>query len=124
LRRAYPDIPPLDECDEAKVEAALAQAFQSVAGADAYPGDPAKLAAFMYFVGKSHMCWTGAKRITAALTLAMLARGDCWLTASSDELFDAISRIASSDAHEMYSTLEWLGEWSADHLTCAGSAEP
>ena len=106
------------------MRSALAQPFQSAGGTDAYPSDAAKLAAFVYCVAKSHMCWTGAKRITAALTLAMLARGDCWLTASSDELFDAISRIASSDAHEMYSTLEWLGEWSADHLTCAGSAEP
>ncbi len=113
------DVPRLEECDEAKVRSALAQPFQSAGGIDAYPGDAAKLGAFVYFVAKSHMCWTGVKRATAALTLAMLALSDCWLITTADELADVISRCASSDPTGMYATLEWAQKWAASAIDCS-----
>jgi prophage maintenance system killer protein len=119
LRATHSDVPRLEDCDEAKVRSALAQPFQSAGGVDAYPGDAAKLGAFVYFVAKSHMCWTGVKRATAALTLALLGLNDCWLATSADDLEAVICRCASSDPAEMYALLEWAQAWAASAIDCS-----
>ncbi len=119
MRSIHSDVPRLEDCDEAKVRGALAQPFQSAGGVDAYPGDAAKLGAFVYFVAKSHMCWTGVKRATAALTLALLDLSDCWLHTTADDLADVITLCASSDPAEMYATLEWAQEWAASMIDCS-----
>ena len=119
LRATHSDVPRLENCDEAKIRSALAQPFQSVGEVDAYPGDAAKVGAFVYFVAKSHMCWTGVKRATAALTLALLGLNDCWLMASADELADVISLCASSAGAQMYATLELAQKWAAAAIDCA-----
>jgi prophage maintenance system killer protein len=70
-------------------------------------------------MAKSHMCWTGVKRVTAALTLTMLELSGCWLKATADELEDVITRCASSDPGEKGVTLQWLQAWARSVLACA-----
>jgi prophage maintenance system killer protein len=118
LRATYSDVPPLEDCDEGKVRSALAQPFQSAGGRDAYRGDAAKLGALIYCVAKSHMCWTGVKRVTAALTLAMLGMSGCWLVTTADVLEDVITRCASSDPADMEATMQWVQEWAASTMEC------
>jgi prophage maintenance system killer protein len=118
LRATHSDVPPLEDCDEAKVRSALAQPFQSAGGIDAYPDDASQLGAFVYFLAKSHMCWTGAKRVTAALTLAMLGYSGCWLITSPDELADVITGCAVSDPADISATLEWAQKWAASAIAC------
>jgi prophage maintenance system killer protein len=116
LRSSYAEIPPLEECDQAKIASALAQPFQSVLGDDAYPGDAHKVAAFMYFVVKCHACWTGAKRVTAALTLALLGLNGCWLLATSKELEDVVKAIAESSTRDANVPIGWATTWVTDRL--------
>ena len=100
------------------MRSALAQPFQSAGGTDAYPSDAAKLAAFVYCVAKSHMCWTGVKRVTAALTAAMLGMSGCWLVTTADDLEGVITCCALSDAADMDATLAWLQTWAATTMAC------
>ena len=87
-------------------------------GRDAYPKDAAKLAAFLYFVAKSHMCWTGAKRITLALTMALLGHNGCWLRASASEMEVLITGIAASMPRVMYATMNRTESWAALRMEC------
>lgn len=111
LRNVYSDVPALADCDQGKIESALNQPFQSAGGRDAFRTDLEKIAAFMYYLAKSHMCWTGVKRITAALTLALLDLNQLWLVATNDELEQLILVIAESQAAHQHETMELIRNW-------------
>jgi death on curing protein len=115
-------VPSLTLCDHDKLMAALLQPFQSVLLADAYPGDAAKVAALAYFLAKGHACWTGAKRVTAVLTLTFLDLNDYRLDATPDEVADEVERMAESDPAQRAAVLETGTSWVGARLRRKASA--
>ena len=89
-----------------------------MAGQDAYPTESEKVAAFVYFMTKSHACWTGMKRITAALVLALLDHNDCWLATDPDEFADLITRVSASEGNVYRATIAQASFWFVQHLDC------
>jgi prophage maintenance system killer protein len=85
-----------------------------------YPTDASRLAAFLYFAVKSHMCWTGAKRVAVALALAMLDISECWLNAEPGELTALVTRIAATHGDEVGSVLPQVESWCRERLVCDG----
>jgi prophage maintenance system killer protein len=103
--------PPLTDCDQPVIEAALATPRAGTYETEFYPDLPAKSAVLLYTLAKSQACPDGNKRLALILVEAFLDGNDATLNAAPDELYERISEAAVSDREERDRILASLTDW-------------
>lgn len=96
--------------DEAMLDSALSNPFQSFGGEDLYPTLCTKAAQLCFGLVKNHPMVDGNKRLGAHTMLVFLALNGCELTYSQQELSGAILALAAGEIG-----VEELLKWILDH---------
>lgn len=102
---------PLEDCDRAVVESALAAPAAGFGGHEQYPDLPSKAAALTYALAKSQACVDGNKRAALILLTAFLGLNDSRLQAPGEEAADRILAAATSDPADRDSVVADLATW-------------
>jgi death-on-curing protein len=93
-------------------ESALARPRASVFGQDAYPDVHLKAAALMQSLARNHALKDGNKRVAWTACRTFLAINGEWLTASVDDRFDFVIRVATGAAADLDKIADQLRAWS------------
>ncbi|MFJ3777557.1 type II toxin-antitoxin system death-on-curing family toxin [Streptomyces sp. NPDC090075] len=101
-------IPDFDARPPGKLEAALAQPFQTFGGEDLYPGLINKAAIFFYVMVKDHPLENGNKRVAVASLLLFLYKNGYGLRLSNGDLLNLAVMVAESDSRAMHIVLKAL----------------
>lgn len=98
--------------DEAMLDSALSNPFQSFGGEDLYPSLYAKAAQLCFGLVKNHAMVDGNKRLGAHIMLVFLALNGCELAYSQQELSEVILALAAGEIGA-----EELLKWIMNHRT-------
>lgn len=95
--------------DEAMLDSALSNPFQSFGGEDLYPTLCAKAARLCFGLVKNHPMVDGNKRLGAHVMLVFLALNGCELSYSQRELAETILGLAAGEI-DAEMILQWILE--------------
>jgi death on curing protein len=98
--------------DYGLLESALARPRASVFGQDAYPDVHLKAAALMQSLARNHALMDGNKRVAWTACRTFLAINGEWISASVDERFDFVIRVATGAAADLDEIANQLRTWS------------
>jgi death-on-curing protein len=98
--------------DYGLLESALARPCASVFGQDAYPDVHLKAAALMQSLARNHALMDGNKRVAWTACRTFLAINGEWISASVDERFDFVIRVATGAAADLDEIANQLRTWS------------
>ncbi len=98
--------------DYGLLESALARPRASVFGEDAYPDLHFKAAALMHSLARNHALVDGNKRLAWTACRTFLAINGQWISASEDERFDFVIRVATGEEPELDQIATQLRAWS------------
>jgi death-on-curing protein len=98
--------------DHGLLESALARPRASVFGDDAYPDLHVKAAALLHSLARNHALVDGNKRLAWTACRTFLAINGHWISATEDERFDFVIRVASAAIPDLGKIAEPLGTWS------------
>ncbi|HET6735303.1 type II toxin-antitoxin system death-on-curing family toxin [Mycobacterium sp.] len=98
--------------DYGLLESALARPRASVFGEDAYPDLHLKSAALLHSVARNHALVDGNKRLAWTACRTFLAINDQWISASEDERFEFVIRVATGALADLGKIAEHLRAWS------------
>lgn len=98
--------------DYGLLESALARPRASVFGQDAYPDVHAKAAALLHSLTRNHALADGNKRLGWVACRTFLAINDQWITASEDDRFDFVIRVATGAMADLDDIAAQLRGWS------------
>jgi len=107
---------PLQRCDRATVELALAKPRASYAGADLYPTLADKAAALTWGLAKSQACSDGNKRIALLLVVAFLYVNGCRLDVQPGDVAEMILRVAEADQQSHDQVIAETRDWIAQRM--------
>ncbi|MCV7434902.1 type II toxin-antitoxin system death-on-curing family toxin [Mycolicibacterium bacteremicum] len=95
------------------LESALSRPRATVFGDDAYPDVFLKAAALMHSIARNHALVDGNKRLAWAACRTFLAINEQWVSASEDDRFDFVIRVATGAEPELALIADQLREWCA-----------
>lgn len=95
------------------LESALSRPRATVFGEDAYPDLFLKAAALMQSIARNHALVDGNKRLAWAACRTFLAINEQWVSASEDDRFDFVIRVATGAEPELALIADQLREWCA-----------
>jgi death on curing protein len=98
--------------DYGLLESALARPRASVFGQDAYSDVHLKAAALMQSLARNHALMDGNKRVAWTACRTFLAINGEWISASADERFDFVIRVATGVAADLDEIADQLRTWS------------
>jgi death-on-curing protein len=98
--------------DYGLLESALARPRASVFGQDAYPDLHLKAAALLHSLARNHALIDGNKRLAWTACRTFLAINGQWISASEDERFDFVIRVATGLEVDLDKIAEQLRAWS------------
>lgn len=84
----------------------------TVFGADAYPEMHAKAAALMQSLARNHALVDGNKRLAWTACLTFLAINGQWISASEDDRFVFVIRVATGAEPDVVEIADRLRAWS------------
>lgn len=94
------------------LQSALARPRASVFGRDAYPDLHLKAAALLHSLTRNHALVDGNKRLAWAACRTFLAVNGEWISASEDDRFEFVVRVATGAQSELSKIAEQLRAWS------------
>ena len=97
--------------DYGLLESALARPRASVFGQDAYPDVHLKAAALMQSLARNHALKDGNKRVAWTACRTFLAINGEWLSASLDDRFDFVIKVATGVADDLDKVADQLRAW-------------
>lgn len=97
--------------DDGLLESALARPRASVFGKDAYPGLHLKAAALLHSLARNHALVDGNKRLAWTACRTFLALNGQWISASEDDRFDFVIRVAIGAMPDLDKIAEQLRAW-------------
>lgn len=95
------------------LESALSRPRATVFGEDAYPDVFLKAAALMHSIARNHALVDGNKRLAWVACRTFLAINEQWVSASEDDRFDFVMRVATGAEPELALIADQLREWCA-----------
>lgn len=95
------------------LESALSRPRATVFGEDAYPDLFLKAAALMHSIARNHALVDGNKRLAWVACRTFLAINEQWVSASEDDRFDFVMRVATGAEPELALIADQLREWCA-----------
>lgn len=95
------------------LESALSRPRATVFGEDAYPDLFLKVAALMHSIARNHALVDGNKRLAWVACRTFLAINEQWVSASEDDRFDFVMRVATGAEPELALIADQLREWCA-----------
>lgn len=95
------------------LESALSRPRATVFGEDAYPDVFLKAAALMHSIARNHALVDGNKRLAWVACRTFLAINEQWVSASEDDRFDFVMRVATGAEPELALIANQLREWCA-----------
>jgi death on curing protein len=98
--------------DHGLLESVLARPRASVFGQDAYPDLHVKAAALLHSLARNHALVDGNKRLAWIACRTFLAINGHWISATEDERFDFVIRVATAAVPDLENIAEQLGTWS------------
>jgi death-on-curing protein len=98
--------------DYGLLESALARPRASVFGEDAYPDLHLKSAALLHSLARNHALVDGNKRLAWTACRTLLAINDQWISASEDERFEFVIRVATGALADLGKMADQLRAWS------------
>ena len=98
--------------DYGLLESALARPRASVFGHDAYPDLHLKAAALMHSLARNHALVDGNKRLAWTACRTFLAVNGHWISASEDDRFDFVIRVATGAEADLDEIADNLRRWS------------
>jgi death on curing protein len=98
--------------DYGLLESALARPRASVFGEDAYPDLHLKSAALLHSLARNHALVDGNKRLAWTACRTFLAINNQWISASEDERFEFVIRVATGALADLGKIAEQLRTWS------------
>jgi death-on-curing protein len=98
--------------DYGLLESALARPRASVFGEDAYPDLHLKSGALLHSLARNHALVDGNKRLAWTACRTFLAINDQWISASEDERFEFVIRVATGVLADLGKVAEQLRTWS------------
>ncbi|MUL81547.1 MULTISPECIES: type II toxin-antitoxin system death-on-curing family toxin [unclassified Mycolicibacterium] len=98
--------------DYGLLESALARPRASVFGEDAYPDLHLKAAALLHSLARNHALVDGDKRLAWTACLTFLAINGQWISASEDDRFDFVIRVATGAEPDLDDIAWQLRAWS------------
>jgi death-on-curing protein len=101
--------------DYGLLESALARPSASVFGADAYPDLHLKAAALMHSLARNHALVDGNRRLSWTACLTFLAINGQRISASEDDRFDFVIRVATGAESDLHDVAAQLRAWSRRH---------
>ena len=99
--------------DYGLLESALARPSASVFGEDAYPDIHLKAAALMHSLARNHALIDGNKRLSWTACLIFLAINGQRISASEDDRFDFVIRVAAGAESDLHDVAAQLRAWSS-----------
>ena len=109
-RAIGPDVTILDY---GLLESALSRPSATVFGADAYSNLFLKAAALMHSIARNRALVDGNKRLAWAACRTFLAINEQWVSASEDDRFNFVIRVATGAEPELALMADRLREWCA-----------
>ncbi len=98
--------------DYGLLESALARPRASVFGQDAYPDLHLKAAALLHSLARNHALVDGNKRLAWTACLTFLAINGQWVSATEDQRFHFVIRVATGEEPGLHEIAEQLRVWS------------
>ena len=98
--------------DYGLLEAAQARPRASVLGGDAYPDLHLKAAALLQSLARNHALVDGNKRLAWTACRTFLAINGRWISATEDQRFELVIRIATGEASDIDEIARQLRAWS------------
>ena len=98
--------------DYGLLEAAQARPRASVLGRDAYPDLHLKAAALLQSLARNHALVDGNKRLAWTACRTFLAVNGQWISATEDQRFELVIRIATGEASDIDEIARQLRAWS------------
>lgn len=98
--------------DYGLLESALARPRASVFGQDAYPDLHLKAAALLHSLARNHALVDGNKRLAWTACRTFLAINGQWISASEDDRFEFVIRVATGGLPDLDKIAEQLRSWS------------
>lgn len=98
--------------DYGLLESALARPRASVFGQDAYPDLHVKAAALLHSLTRNHALVDGNKRLGWTACRTLLAINAVWISASEDDRFDFVIRVATGVMPDLDEIAAQLRSWS------------
>jgi death-on-curing protein len=98
--------------DYGLLESALARPRASVFGQDAYPDLHLKAAALLHSLARNHALVDGNKRLAWTACRTFLAINGQWISATEDERFDFVIRVATGVLSDLDKIADQLRTWS------------
>ena len=98
--------------DYGLLESAQARPRTSVFGQDAYPDLHLKAAALLHSLLRNHALVDGNKRLAWTACRTFLAINGRWISASEDQRFELVIRVAAGEEHDIDAIAEHLRAWS------------
>ena len=99
--------------DVGLLAAAAARPRVTVFGDEAYPTFEDKAAALLHSLVRNHALVDGNKRLAWAACRTFLAINEQWVSASEDDRFDFVIRVATGAEPELALIADQLREWCA-----------
>ncbi len=109
-RAIGPDVTILDY---GLLESALSRPSATVFGEDAYSNLFLKAAALMHSIARNRALVDGNKRLAWAACRTFLAINEQWVSASEDDRFNFVIRVATGAEPELALMADRLREWCA-----------
>jgi death-on-curing protein len=98
--------------DYGLIESAQARPRASVFGQDAYPDLHLKAAALLHSLARNHPLVDGNKRLAWTACRTFLAINGQWISATEDERFDFVIRVATGVLSDLDKIADQLRTWS------------
>ena len=98
--------------DYGLLESALARPRASVFGQDAYPDLHLKAAALFQSIARNHALVDGNKRLAWTACRTFLAINGQWISASEDDRFELVIRVATGALPDLDKIADQLRAWS------------
>jgi death-on-curing protein len=98
--------------DYGLLESALARPRASVFGEDAYPDLHLKAAALLHSLARNHALVDGNKRLAWTACRTFLAINGQWISATEDDRFDFVIRVATGVLPDLDKMADQLRTWS------------
>jgi death on curing protein len=98
--------------DYGLLESALARPRASVFGQDAYPDLHLKAAALLHSLARNHALVDGNKRLAWTACRTFLAINGQWISASEDDRFELVIRVATGALPDLDKIADHLRSWS------------
>ncbi len=98
--------------DYGLLESALARPRASVFGEDAYPDLHLKAAALLHSLLRNHALVDGNKRLAWTACRTFLAINGQWISATEDERFEFVVRVAAGTVRNLDEIATQLRAWS------------